>query len=176
VLFRSHHGMDLRGRPRIAVRVRGGGRRARPLVRTGVRPSELHSGKDLTFGPRRPCAQRPLWQIIGPGSRDHKGLHNEMKLRPDATISMCRAGGSISTRTRRGREGAVERPWLVNSATHMWDSRRFATRDDSRNNWWVALITLGRGLAQQPPRASGLGASRPGLVRVRPLVAARSSY
>jgi stearoyl-CoA desaturase (Delta-9 desaturase) len=35
--------------------------------------------------------------------------------------------------------------WLVNSATHMWGSRRFATRDDSRNNWWVALVTFGEG-------------------------------
>jgi stearoyl-CoA desaturase (delta-9 desaturase) len=35
--------------------------------------------------------------------------------------------------------------WLVNSATHMWGSRRFATRDDSRNSWWVALITFGEG-------------------------------
>jgi stearoyl-CoA desaturase (delta-9 desaturase) len=35
--------------------------------------------------------------------------------------------------------------WLVNSATHMWGYRRFATRDDSRNNWWVALLTFGEG-------------------------------
>jgi fatty-acid desaturase len=35
--------------------------------------------------------------------------------------------------------------WLVNSATHMWGSRRFATTDDSRNNWWVALISFGEG-------------------------------
>jgi len=35
--------------------------------------------------------------------------------------------------------------WLVNSATHMWGSRRFNTRDDSRNNWWVALLTFGEG-------------------------------
>jgi stearoyl-CoA desaturase (delta-9 desaturase) len=35
--------------------------------------------------------------------------------------------------------------WLVNSATHMWGSRRFSTRDDSRNNWWVALLTFGEG-------------------------------
>jgi len=35
--------------------------------------------------------------------------------------------------------------WLVNSATHLWGSRRFATRDDSRNNWWVALLTFGEG-------------------------------
>lgn len=35
--------------------------------------------------------------------------------------------------------------WLVNSATHMWGKRRFATRDDSKNNWWVALLTYGEG-------------------------------
>lgn len=35
--------------------------------------------------------------------------------------------------------------WLINSATHLWGRRRFATRDDSRNNWWVALMTFGEG-------------------------------
>jgi fatty-acid desaturase len=35
--------------------------------------------------------------------------------------------------------------WLVNSATHLWGSRRFKTRDDSRNSWWVALLTGGEG-------------------------------
>jgi stearoyl-CoA desaturase (delta-9 desaturase) len=35
--------------------------------------------------------------------------------------------------------------WLVNSATHMWGTKRFPTRDDSRNNWWVALMTGGEG-------------------------------
>jgi len=35
--------------------------------------------------------------------------------------------------------------WLVNSATHLWGSRRFQTRDESRNNWWVALLTGGEG-------------------------------
>jgi len=35
--------------------------------------------------------------------------------------------------------------WLVNSATHLWGSRRFETRDDSRNNWWVALLSGGEG-------------------------------
>jgi stearoyl-CoA desaturase (delta-9 desaturase) len=27
----------------------------------------------------------------------------------------------------------------------MWGSRRFATRDDSRNLWWVAVLTGGEG-------------------------------
>jgi fatty-acid desaturase len=35
--------------------------------------------------------------------------------------------------------------WLVNSAAHMWGYRRFATRDDSRNTWWVALFSFGEG-------------------------------
>jgi fatty-acid desaturase len=35
--------------------------------------------------------------------------------------------------------------WAVNSATHMWGGRRFATKDDSRNNWWVALLSFGEG-------------------------------
>ncbi len=35
--------------------------------------------------------------------------------------------------------------WMINSVTHMWGSRRFATRDDSRNSWWVALFTFGEG-------------------------------
>jgi stearoyl-CoA desaturase (delta-9 desaturase) len=35
--------------------------------------------------------------------------------------------------------------WLVNSATHLWGSRRFQTTDDSTNNLWVALITFGEG-------------------------------
>ncbi|HEY0428701.1 MAG TPA: fatty acid desaturase [Pyrinomonadaceae bacterium] len=35
--------------------------------------------------------------------------------------------------------------WLVNSATHLWGTRRFETRDDSRNNALVALVTFGEG-------------------------------
>jgi stearoyl-CoA desaturase (delta-9 desaturase) len=35
--------------------------------------------------------------------------------------------------------------WLVNSATHLWGGRRFETKDDSRNSWWVALLTGGEG-------------------------------
>lgn len=35
--------------------------------------------------------------------------------------------------------------WAVNSATHSWGSRRFRTRDDSTNSWWVALVTWGEG-------------------------------
>jgi stearoyl-CoA desaturase (delta-9 desaturase) len=35
--------------------------------------------------------------------------------------------------------------WLVNSATHIFGTRRFDTHDDSRNSWWVALLTGGEG-------------------------------
>jgi stearoyl-CoA desaturase (Delta-9 desaturase) len=33
----------------------------------------------------------------------------------------------------------------INSLAHRWGSRRFATRDDSRNNLWLALLTFGEG-------------------------------
>jgi fatty-acid desaturase len=35
--------------------------------------------------------------------------------------------------------------WLVNSATHLWGTRRFETNDDSTNSWWVALLSFGEG-------------------------------
>ncbi len=39
----------------------------------------------------------------------------------------------------------LQSTWLVNSATHMWGSRRFATTDSSKNSFWVALLTFGEG-------------------------------
>lgn len=35
--------------------------------------------------------------------------------------------------------------FLVNSLAHVWGSRRFATPDQSRNNLWIAISTLGEG-------------------------------
>jgi len=35
--------------------------------------------------------------------------------------------------------------FVINSFTHLIGSRRFKTSDDSRNNFWLALITLGEG-------------------------------
>lgn len=35
--------------------------------------------------------------------------------------------------------------WMINSVTHIWGRRRFQTRDDSRNSFWVALVTFGEG-------------------------------
>jgi stearoyl-CoA desaturase (delta-9 desaturase) len=34
---------------------------------------------------------------------------------------------------------------LINSLAHVWGSRRYVTHDDSRNNVWLALLTLGEG-------------------------------
>lgn len=40
--------------------------------------------------------------------------------------------------------------WLVNSATHVWGKRRFGSKnkklnDESRDNWFVALVAFGEG-------------------------------
>ena len=35
--------------------------------------------------------------------------------------------------------------YTINSLAHVWGTRRFETADDSRNNFFLALITLGEG-------------------------------
>jgi len=35
--------------------------------------------------------------------------------------------------------------FLVNSACHLMGTRRYHTTDESRNNWWVAILTFGEG-------------------------------
>ena len=35
--------------------------------------------------------------------------------------------------------------WFVNSAAHFWGYRNFDTDDNSKNNWWVALLASGEG-------------------------------
>jgi stearoyl-CoA desaturase (delta-9 desaturase) len=35
--------------------------------------------------------------------------------------------------------------WFVNSASHVWGYRSYKTTDDSRNNWWVAILAFGEG-------------------------------
>ena len=34
---------------------------------------------------------------------------------------------------------------MCSSDLHVWGYRNFETRDDSRNIWWVALLTFGEG-------------------------------
>ncbi|KAK9844052.1 hypothetical protein WJX81_003047 [Elliptochloris bilobata] len=35
--------------------------------------------------------------------------------------------------------------WFVNSASHVWGYQSYATGDQSRNNWWVAVLAFGEG-------------------------------
>jgi stearoyl-CoA desaturase (delta-9 desaturase) len=35
--------------------------------------------------------------------------------------------------------------FTINSLSHLFGSRRYATRDDSRNNWLLAILTMGEG-------------------------------
>jgi stearoyl-CoA desaturase (delta-9 desaturase) len=35
--------------------------------------------------------------------------------------------------------------YTINSLCHVWGRRRYATGDESRNNFWLALVTLGEG-------------------------------
>jgi stearoyl-CoA desaturase (delta-9 desaturase) len=51
--------------------------------------------------------------------------------------------------------------FMINSLAHRWGSRRFSTRDESRNNWALALITFGEGWHNNHHRFPG--AARQGL-------------
>ena len=62
--------------------------------------------------------------------------------------------------------------FTINSLAHRWGKRRFDTKDDSRNNLWLALLTLGEGWhnnhhhypRQRAPRLPLVG-DRPHLLR-----------
>ena len=40
---------------------------------------------------------------------------------------------------------AYHSTWFVNSATHLWGYRNYKTTDESRNLWWVAVLSYGEG-------------------------------
>lgn len=40
---------------------------------------------------------------------------------------------------------AYHSTWFVNSATHLWGYRNYETNDESRNLWWVAIVSFGEG-------------------------------
>ena len=40
---------------------------------------------------------------------------------------------------------AYHSTWFVNSATHLWGYRNYETRDESKNLWWVAVVSYGEG-------------------------------
>jgi len=63
----------------------------------------------------------------------------------------------VAVRTTVGYHGT----WFVNSASHVWGYKNFNTHDDSKNNWWVAVLSFGEGWhnnhhAQQRSAAHGM--------------------
>ena len=50
--------------------------------------------------------------------------------------------------------------FAVNSICHTFGFRTYDAKDESTNNWVVGAFHLRRGMAQQPPRLSALGAPR----------------
>jgi stearoyl-CoA desaturase (delta-9 desaturase) len=70
--------------------------------------------------------------------------------------------------------------FAVNSIGHRMGRRPFETRDDSRNNWAVALVTLGEGWHNNHHRVPGSARARfarweidPTWIALRALAAAR---
>jgi stearoyl-CoA desaturase (delta-9 desaturase) len=46
--------------------------------------------------------------------------------------------------------------FAINSLAHLWGTRRFQTDDESKNNFWLALITLGEGWHNNHHKYPGL--------------------
>ena len=153
-------------------------------------PGDPHSPRDGAFWAHMG------WILFGEANHNSTRQDGEVRARPGQgpvlrlaeQLSLGAAGGARRCCCSRSAAcrwccGAIflrvvvglHATWLVNSATHMWGARRFATRDDSRNNWWVALLTFGEGWHNNHHAHPDLGASRPGLVRVRSLLDRRSS-
>jgi stearoyl-CoA desaturase (delta-9 desaturase) len=66
-------------------------------------------------------------------------------------------GGAIST------VALFHATFTINSLAHVWGARRFATADTSRNNLWLALLTLGEGWHNNHHHCPG--AARQGFTR-----------
>ena len=49
--------------------------------------------------------------------------------------------------------------WSVNSLTHLWGYRTYETDENSRNNWFVGLISNGEGWHNNASRRSAFGAN-----------------
>lgn len=50
--------------------------------------------------------------------------------------------------------------WLVNSVCHLWGYQTYQVPNNSRNNWWVALLTFGEGWHNNhhaQPRSARMG-------------------
>ena len=103
------------------------------------------------FAERRKTNRRRLFsdiRLIWFATRFYDFLDKYYYLTPIvAGVALFAIGGwtmvlwGIFTRTILGWHAT----WLVNSATHLWGKRRFETRDDSRNNGFIAAITYGEG-------------------------------
>ena len=103
-------------------------RRLGPGQRYTTRPTSAWSATGLL--PRTALAQPPA---LGAGPRPGGGLLPGRGLeRPGVGL-------------RRQHLLFYHATFTVNSLCHLFGSRRYATTDDSRNNWFVALITLGEG-------------------------------
>ena len=57
--------------------------------------------------------------------------------------------------------------WFVNSASHIWGYRNYATRDNSRNLWWVAVLNFGEARHNNHRRLSPRRPQRAQVVGIR---------
>jgi len=83
------------------------------------------------------------------------GLHAILIVAIGAMVGLFWTGtgaGALQMAARFGMWGVLVRTvygwhvtWSINSFSHIWGYRNYATREDSRNNWLFALLSYGEG-------------------------------
>lgn len=123
------------------------------------RPGDPHSPNDGKWW------SHLLWLFVRHSSKEQKALHRRFcpELVNDPLLQMFErtyilwtvglgialwlAGGLPMLLWGLCVRGVVcyHSTWFVNSLTHLWGYRNYETRDDSRNNWFVAIVAWGEG-------------------------------
>src|SRR4051812_49170357 len=99
--------------------------------------------------PRRPVAGAGPFERERPHEVPRASLHRAMVVGPIVThVLVCFAiaglpgvvwGFALSTMLM------LHATMCINSLAHVWGTRRYDTGDQSRNNAWLAVVTLGEG-------------------------------
>jgi stearoyl-CoA desaturase (delta-9 desaturase) len=125
-----------------------------------------HRHADDELDPHSPVRRGFLWSHVGwfltpRGFRTDWSMirdlvrYPELRLLGTSALQLVVWGFCISTVV------LFHATFMINSLAHRFGTRRFGTRDDSRNNWLLALITFGEGWHNNHHRFPG--AARQGL-------------
>jgi stearoyl-CoA desaturase (delta-9 desaturase) len=92
----------------------------------------------------RPCAHSGFWQVSGIALAG-QALHGSTHRLGGVAVLLGGGLGAFVWGFVVSTVLLFHGTFTINSVAHLWGSRRFDTADDSRNNFVLAIITLGEG-------------------------------